>query len=154
MVTLTANPTGGAWVSTNAPVAAFTSMMGSLLGLSDGIDTIIYTSSNICGAASDTVAMHVGGLPGCPTEVPIVLTSEQTLTVFPEPNDGDFTVKLSSNMNGSSPFSIFNTLGIKIFEGTLVNNQERVVSLKLPSGVYLLNVYCEGGKMVKVVVVR
>jgi len=72
---------------------------------------------------------------------------KQIVKIFPNPNNGRFTVALI-NIEGSSDISIFNTLGIIVYKNTLINAGFSEIELSyLPKGLYFVNV--RNGKDVK-----
>jgi Zn-dependent metalloprotease/uncharacterized protein YjdB len=60
-VTLVSTVSGGTWVSTNTSLAVITG--GNMLsGVAVGLDTVIYTVTNLCGTVSATRAVTITGL--------------------------------------------------------------------------------------------
>ena len=61
-ILLTDDSTGGTWTSTNTSVAGI-NILGHVGGVAVGMDTIIYTISNICGTVSDSLSLTVVTTP-------------------------------------------------------------------------------------------
>jgi hypothetical protein len=66
--------------------------------------------------------------------------TENSMTIYPNPNKGIFTVEMAENPNNSS-IEIYNLLGKKVYT-QVINSSKIVLNLKLQSGVYFLN-FCD-----------
>jgi len=76
-----------------------------------------------------------------------------SLTISPNPNQGSFTLLLSTPTNELAPITITNMLGEKIKEYNVPTNQETTVQLDAPPGMYFLTAISgEGVESTKVVV--
>ena len=64
-ITLTDGISGGAWSSVNGN--ATVSGTGVVNGITPGLDTIIYTVTGVCGAASTSMALEIDGSPSAGT---------------------------------------------------------------------------------------
>ncbi len=62
-VRITSTITGGTWVSSNTALATITASSGVADGLSAGLDTFIYTMTNVCGTDSATIALPIIPIP-------------------------------------------------------------------------------------------
>ncbi|WP_052184235.1 reprolysin-like metallopeptidase [Psychroserpens sp. Hel_I_66] len=64
-------------------------------------------------------------------------------SIFPNPNNGEFTIKLNSSSNQDITVDVFDIRGRKIFDNTYVNNSDFNQSISLnnvQSGMYLVKV--------------
>jgi trimeric autotransporter adhesin len=67
----------------------------------------------------------------------------ELLRVFPNPNDGAFTVRVSSGVNVPVQITVTNILGQKIKEITAATNKDIPLQLRVPNGMYFVNVVTE-----------
>jgi uncharacterized protein YjdB len=63
MITLTNSATGGVWTSSNSTA---TVSGGVVLGVNAGLDTIVYSVTNMCGLATAIKIVNVNALPAVP----------------------------------------------------------------------------------------
>ena len=151
ILTLTNLTTGGLWSvsNTNASVS-----LGAVTGISIGRDTIRYIVTNGCG--TDT-ATKVVAIKSCPSRIAsppsTSLKTGSQVTVWPNPNDGSFTLSLSSLTNEPAHITITNMVGDKVKEFTVATNTTVPVKLSTPAGVYFISAITgEGMYNAKVVV--
>ena len=140
--------TGGTWYCTNnnAGISA-----GYLGGLHVGLDTIVYKKTNNCGVDSATKIIYV---KDCKAGVGELLFDNNIL-IWPNPNDGMFTLNIADATNEPRRIIITNLLGEKIKE---INDRISLpanISLDVPKGVYFVKVITINGEYnLKVVVGR
>ena len=119
--------TGNQWYLAGAPITGATAQ--SYTPSIDG-DYYVVVTINGCSAQSETISFFVG----------IEDLKSSVFSVYPIPNDGRFTVSIVSKSNETFNISIFNTLGMKIFEeGDIVvsGTLNKVIDLKpIAQGVY------------------
>ena len=72
-------------------------------------------------------------------------TPIESLAVFPVPNNGLFTVTLSSQLNEDARIVLFNMTGEIIKKMTIPTNQHTQVHVDVPTGQYLINACTETG---------
>ena len=81
------------------------------------------------------------------TAIPTLIKNtiyKQELQIFPNPNNGSFTILISSTTKAEAFLSITNLLGQIILQTTLPTNTPTQIILKAPIGLYDLKVRCEG----------
>jgi hypothetical protein len=86
------------------------------------------------------------------------VTSEPGFWVYPIPNDGHFTVAISLPAEDTFDITVYNSLGIQIFElpGIVVKDRyKHVIDLrpKLPKGLYTVVFKCDDYRVVKKVLI-
>jgi len=140
---------GGIWLSGNAHA---TISGGTVSGISAGLDTLFYIVSNSCGA--DTVK-HVMSVTNCISEKtgnPGI--QESKMIISPNPNDGVFSLLLTSGFDEPVDIVITNIIGEKVADYATVAN--KMVDIKLPkaSGVYFLSATTFDGRYNANVIVR
>jgi len=132
------------------------------------------TGSAIPGATGqEYIAMQTGwywsvvSLNGCSSDasnrvyVVVVGMAELTagsLTVYPVPNDGKFSVRFSGITAGKATITIFNNLGMMIHEVEAFDvrgTTEKGIDLRtVPNGVYTMMVQTRSEKFIRKIIVR
>lgn len=140
MVDLLATPSNGNWTGVGVSGNTFIPPSTAV-----GTYNLTYSYTNEFGCAStatDRIAVK-----DCPER--IILLRDDAVTLFPNPNNGKFNIRINS--------VLYNNLGMKVYtnSGTLVRTQQfgglvygRVVPIdltNLPGGVYMVHFYYEGG---------
>ena len=127
---------GGVWstMSGNATVAA-----NIVTGVGSGWDTVVYAITNICGANADSFIIFIPSVWQCDsilTTTPVAANNNPVL-VFPNPNDGRFTIQLHAQADGSI-ISITDMPG-RIIRNITTSATEIPVDLSdLTAGTYLV----------------
>ena len=106
-------------------------------------------------------------LNGCPSEesnhVYILVTSVDqkdvsSFSIYPNPNNGHFTISFSSMTEGSHTLQVFNTVGALIYKKDKVevtSNGEQDFNLgNIPAGIYTLVLKGEKGRMIRKMVIE
>jgi uncharacterized protein YjdB len=138
---------GGFWSSQQGGTVV-NGTTGSATGAFLGNDTIMYQVTNGCGTARTFYPIVVKHCST--TDVPVLVTSPAELTVYPNPNEGTFTVNGSigdAQSGGDTEVSleVTNMLGQVVYSSkvTAINgnlNQRIVLGNKMAPGMYLLSV--------------
>ncbi|MES2689571.1 MAG: T9SS type A sorting domain-containing protein, partial [Bacteroidota bacterium] len=79
------------------------------------------------------------------------------LSVYPNPNNGTFTIKTKEALKGSTTATIYNILGAKVHTETYEANgisTHEIVTSQLKAGVYLLHVTNNGKQFTQRVIIR
>jgi hypothetical protein len=141
--------TGGTLMPTGlsyTPASGYTgsdSFRVQVTDCSPGYTTAIYTT---------TIYVMV---KNCDLALPLPPQAETGLSVFPNPNGGAFTVKVSSDNNEEVFISITNVIGEKVKQLFMSTNQPTVITADAPAGVYFLSAITkDGGYNAKVVVTK
>ena len=85
------------------------------------------------------------------------LQSLSQLELYPNPNNGDFKLKIRSTKASETRISLLNMLGQEVWTDTktiIVGTQEMDLSTNLAAGVYILRLNNVDGQVQKSVVVR
>ncbi len=100
IITLADSSGGGSWSSSGTAVATINTT-GQVTGVSTGSVTISYSVTNSCGAAYATHFMYVKTAADCNTGIlPIAGgAGAEGFLVYPNPNQGDFVVKIPPDAN-------------------------------------------------------
>lgn len=140
-ITLTDPVTGGAWGSGNAAIATVNSA-GVMTGVGEGTTTVGYSVTNSCGTATAVLTVTVLPRSICDAGVRNVATDESSVRIYPNPNDGTFTIYLQSDMDEQAQITITNVTGQTVKELSIRTNNETRISLagnELSAGIYLLH---------------
>ncbi len=123
----------GLWSSSNTFVARVGSTTGIVTGINLGTATISYT---ILGTPA-TMEVTVND---CAAEVNIVNNAAvPSLSVFPNPGQGAFTLNLSSPQNECATIIITNMLGERVKDFVLTTNTNEEIQLNTPAGLYFIS---------------
>lgn len=106
---------------------------------------------------SDTLAMYLVAFNNCGSDtaflnlesVGIDEQIEDTFfSVYPNPNDGDFSIEMKSKTTASMVSTIYNNLGQAVFYQSIKTDVgiSRIHASELPSGIYLLEILSESGR--------
>jgi hypothetical protein len=82
------------------------------------------------------------------------LVTVADLKIFPNPNNGTFTVNLNSPDNHLVNISVTNLLGEKIMELNTLTNKDAEIKLNYAPGVYMVTATDESGKYFAKVVIE
>ncbi|MCW3120990.1 MAG: hypothetical protein JWQ38_482, partial [Flavipsychrobacter sp.] len=142
---------GGIWTSKTGLTSV--AELGHVTGAVPGKDTVLYSVTNMCGTVS---AKWVVTVTQCDfTQVPNIVNGNAELKVFPNPNEGVFSVNLLSDINEPVNIVITNMVGQKVKEVSSVTNSAVTMQLDIAAGVYLLTGYTAHGTYVaKVTIAR
>ncbi len=75
------------------------------------------------------------------------ISNNTGVTVYPNPNNGEFTVQLNGNGNEST-VEVYNILGEKVYSQLTIDNSPLTINLKQPAGIYLYRVLSVGGNSI------
>lgn len=147
LVTFTANSTNAGnnpsyqWMRNGQPVVGATNSTWGTYQLSDGdsIYTILY-SSDRC-AAPDTAMSNVIRVEVLVSVDDIALLDN--ITLFPNPNNGSFTIKGSVNSDEEIAINIINAIGQIVYKGTAQPTGKRLehninIGSELAAGTYII----------------
>ena len=144
------------WYLNNTPVPGVTTNTYILSGITRRDSVRVEVASNaVCAnlGVSNTIIIHI------PTAVANVSPEFENIELFPNPNNGSFTIKglLSNISEGNVTMDITNAIGQTVYSGnTQVSNSALNQSVQvrdLPAGVYMLKLSNEGkGKVFRFVV--
>lgn len=72
-----------------------------------------------------------------------------SFSVFPNPTNGDLTIKSMNGLNKKSFITVYNALGNKVIENKAIENNFQNLSLKeFSSGLYFVNVFDENNQVI------
>jgi hypothetical protein len=113
-------------------------------GLVSGPDTVIYSVSNMCGAA---VAMHYIDVEDCITGISM-LKNYPTFIVFPNPVSKELGLEWANWLSGAATVIIENVTGQTVYKTALANvntsqGSEQLDLSMLDEGIYILSIRSE-----------
>jgi hypothetical protein len=84
--------------------------------------------------------------------------SSSAINIYPVPNDGQFNVSITTASSESFSISVYNSLGVKIYEETKVDVNgflQKMIDLRpVPNGVYTVIFENSENQMVKKIIVN
>jgi hypothetical protein len=109
--------------------------------------------------AGDNGTLNSWGIEVCTQTVTLLTESFgfDNFSLFPNPNDGTFTVKFNSNTGNDINVEVYDMRGRSIFNNVYQNNGVFEQTLQLDnvqSGIYLVNIQDGDKKIVKKIVVE
>ena len=141
------SPTGNQWYFEGNIISGATSQ--EYIATHDGYYWDVVT---INGCSSDTSNHKLIIVTGIDSH------SSASINVYPVPNDGRFNVSITTVSEETFSISVYNTLGIKIYEETNVEvngSLQKMIDLRpLPNGVYTLIFKNSQNQVVKKIVVN
>jgi hypothetical protein len=153
VISLTDAVPGGAWSSAN-PSHATVNSSGIVTAYIPGLDTIKYTITNVCGSIPAYFLLHVRTALQCALGVSLGADNVAELQVYPNPNNGDFSVYLTSDMDAPVHIVITNMVGQKVRELTTRTNKLDLIHLQAAPGIYLLTATTDHNKYISKVTIN
>lgn len=154
LVALNATPAGGTWSGIGVLGSGFRPYLTAL-----GTYNLLYTYSDPLGCVTvDTVAAKV---EDCPER--LILLRDNAVILFPNPNNGQFNVRINSILYNKLTMRVFSNSGAlvrtQVYSGLVFNRIINVNLTHLPSGPYMVQFSYDGGvrtseKTFKVMVAR
>ena len=146
--TLTSSsPTGNQWYQNGILIIGATSQ--TYVASSTGHYWDVVTVSNCVSDSSNHIYIVITGFHG--------YSQENNVDVFPNPNNGSFTISMNFSNEGMYNLSIFNVVGMKVYElnNFHINGQtKKNIDLgSVPAGVYNLVIENNGFKTIRKIVV-
>ncbi len=141
---------GGTWAS-STPSVCGVSATGIVNTLSPGFSSISYSVGNTCGNALVSLAFTVNDCYAAVGNLAPAVTGG--LQVFPNPNNGAFTINLPATTTEPAQVSITNVLGEKVSEFNITTNVEVEQSLQLPAGIYFVSAITKNERLVSKVII-
>ncbi|MCW3122635.1 MAG: hypothetical protein JWQ38_2127 [Flavipsychrobacter sp.] len=148
-ITLTDVVGGGTWrvAGTRASVAA-----GVVTGVTPGTDKVLYIVNNTCGADTATFDITVTNC-NADAYTANTLQNQTGMAVWPNPNNGDFTISFSKDHAADVQVTITDMLGKKIKEVSIRTATNVPVQLDVSAGIYFVTAVCEQESITKKIVV-
>ncbi len=145
--TLIDTPSTGTWMSTVDSIATFISGHTFIL-TRKGLVDLIYTATNTCGTTRDTFSVGINNVG-----VNEIASNNSIVTIFPNPNNGAFTMNIESNVNEMVNVVVTNMVGEVVKEIKVPTNTPSNVTLSQPAGVYMVSASTGNGRYTARVVV-
>jgi uncharacterized repeat protein (TIGR03803 family) len=136
--TATANATGNGPTPYTYMWAPGGQTNATATGLIEGTYTVTVTSANGCQTWS---TVEVGSTLGVNN-----ISANTGITVYPNPNNGSFTVALSGTTDKST-VEVYNTLGQQVYTHSLVSGNN-ILDMNAAGGVYMYRVISNDGSLI------
>lgn len=134
--TLYETATGGYWNTSNFTISSV-SGSGVATGLVPGMDTIIYTDSNMCGTASAFFTLLVRSYTECHTGIHTLSNAGEYSMIYPNPANSELTICSANKIN---QITITNLLGQTLFTQNYNSEKAEIDVADLPAGVYFIKI--------------
>ena len=137
-------PATGTWTSSNPSSIAFHSNGSAgqlMIVLAPGVDTLIYTVYNLCGTRSDTLIYEIGA-----AGVKNINSIVSKISVMPNPNQGNFNMVFTSELDEVAHVSITNIMGQEVTSYVVRSNTVSNMEINAPDGVYFISATTKAGK--------
>ena len=109
---------GGTWAMTNGH--ATISATGDVTGVTPGLDTVVYSFTNVCGTSTAMLQVTVRTAAACAAMGIASTDQSSAIKLYPNPTGGVFTVELPAT-NDDATITILDVLG-KVIETRIVEN--------------------------------
>ena len=150
VVTLSDTALGGVWNSYFNTIASISSS-GIVTGLTPGVDTILYSITNACGTTSTKFRLRVLSIEEC-SHINGVATipgaADEEMQLYPNPNSGTFSIKLSSGIDEPLLLVITNVAGEQVREITTATNKVNEIDINVAPGIYIIDASTAHGRHV------
>lgn len=145
---------GGRWSNANAHTSV--SAAGVIEGLSPGRDSIYYTVANAGCTSIAVLPVTVRPAADCANNLPdaVGCSGEGDLSIYPNPNDGTFTINVYSPVSEHVQLIVVNMVGQKLSRFLTTTNKPLTVDLVVPRGVYIVYAVSGHGKCMEKIVVE
>jgi len=139
---------GTSWVNVGAPGFTGTLTPYNAIAInSTGVPYVFY--QGFTGGQKGTVEKFVAN-----TSVKNITGTNGALRVFPDPNNGTFTLHITTLQQENVTVTITNILGGQVKEFTTATNTDTQVQMNAAPGIYFVNTHTSEGDMVQKVVVE
>jgi hypothetical protein len=141
----------GTWTSSTPAKATVNTATGIVTGVAVGTTTISYAATNSCGTSTKTHTVNVlaAGSPGCTTGVtPVAAATVSGLSIYPNPNNGSFTLLMQSDLNEEAHVVVCGISGEKVKEFTTTTNTTTDIRMPHVAGMYFISVTTSTGNFV------
>lgn len=110
-----------------------------------GAPSVMFAFENRSGNGSPIYIDNIN-IPGAPTAISSV-SAASSVSIYPNPGNGEFTIKSSVASGQSSVIKVFNILGKQIYSGTVQNGISSLNLSNESKGMYLYRVYSQTGSI-------
>ncbi len=136
VISLTSTAPGGTWSSVSG--LASVSASGLVTGISLGVDTILYTVTNFCGAAS---SIHVVTILNCIGDaVPVTGVASYSFRVYPNPASTVLYIDAPENVT----YALLAMDGHTVLHGLLIG---QIDISQIPGGMYFVQLFDESDRL-------
>jgi hypothetical protein len=140
-------PTGNQWYFEGTLIVGATAQ--TYVATQDGYYWSIVTINSCSSDASNHLQIITTGVDS---------HSSSAINIYPVPNDGQFSVSITTASSESFSISVYNSLGVKIYEETKVDvngSLQKMIDLRpVPNGVYTVIFVNSQNQVVKKIIVH
>jgi len=136
---------GTEWVNAGNPEFSLDIIGGTAIAFAGATPYVVYVDNKVTVMVLDT---------GNKSSVNHTDLPSTSLNIFPNPDFGTFTLRLSSSMSGTTIFTITNMMGERVADFTANTNEDLNVQTELPAGLYLVTALSAKGREIAKLVVK
>jgi len=111
-----------------------------------GAANVMFSFENLSGNGAALYIDNIN-IPGLSTLAVPTISANPSVSVYPNPNSGQFNIELS-NISGNPYLRIYNVLGEQVYMSQLKNENNSVNLNSQPDGVYIYRIYSESGSAI------
>jgi hypothetical protein len=127
---------GSNWVNVGSPGFSAGQVLNTSIAInSSGSPYVVYADEVDSGSGWPATVMEYG----FPNNVNNINNYTASLTAFPNPNHGSFTINITSPTNENAIITITNMFGETVKELTTTTNTETPIQLSAPPGIYFIS---------------
>ena len=130
---------GGIWTISDSTIASLIAPFGLFQAIFPGNATIAYNVANACGSFTESIAITV---INCDTVTGLgnIITAPQTITIYPNPSTGGFTITNNIAGGESAAIHITNMFGQEIAGFSLAPGKVYTQNTTIAPGLYLVTI--------------
>lgn len=126
--------TGGTWGITNPSIAGV-STTGAVFAIAPGLDTVTYSVTNGCGTSKAIFPINT---TPCLNGVEEVTINALSMEIYPNPNNGTFTINNASGRTEVVNVTVTDLLGRQVKQVAANTNSTTTIKTDLPKGMYFI----------------
>ncbi|PQJ12796.1 hypothetical protein CJD36_003350 [Flavipsychrobacter stenotrophus] len=128
---------GGVFTVSDATIADIVFPNGGFQAYQAGTVSIYYAVSNACGSFLDTMIVSIVNCDSA-TGVSNTAVTATGLNIFPNPNNGSFSVKFETAENSTAVLSITDMMGRAIEKMDIAANKDYTITSGFAPGIYFI----------------
>jgi hypothetical protein len=140
---------------------AGTKMLQPSGGLADALNTSVFNGA----AVLDTMLFFAGNYDSKNAELWMIEDTipsssvpyakrAHSIVIYPNPNDGNFTLQLGNADFKNGSISVYDVLGREIYSQSQIPNSRLQITLDIPKGIYLVKVQLDEAVITKRITVE
>ena len=146
------NPTSWQWYFPGGQPVSSTAQNPVVVYNSSGLHTATFIATNTNGADTAQYTLTTSYCTGVNQ-----LTQSNLISVYPNPNNGNFVISVTGDARGKVTMSLFNNIGQNVYQNSYTKDADVITAdcslQNLAKGIYYLQITTEGTNTVQKIVV-